>query len=178
MTMNDLRENPIPPVEQGSTPKIVAALVVALGFGAMGAYSYETGTWNSQPKQVTAAQVPSPEPVASATPSEPPLQSAADLPPAPVKNIPAQTSPQAAAPPPVKIARAQIPAPAFAREVAVQPSTTIPTQPSPEVAAPVVNVPEQPVSQVSTISPAVNAPATEAPAQTAPEPPAEAPPAQ
>ena len=168
MTMNDLRENPMPPVEQGSTPKIVAALIVALGFGAIGAYSYETGTWNSQPKQMVASQqLPSPEPLVSAAPSETPPQSIADLPPAPVKNVPAQPSPQAAAAPPVKIARAQIPPPALPQIV----------QASPEVAAPAGSVPEQPVSQVSTISPPVNTP-QEATAPTAPEPPAEAAPAQ
>ena len=169
MSMNDLRENPIPPAEQGSTPKIVAALIVALGFGAMGAYTYETGTWNSQPKQVAASQqLPSPEPLASAAPSEALPQSAADLPPPPVKNIPAQTSPQATAAPPVKIARAQIPAPALPQSA----------QASPEVSAPAANIPEQPVPQVSTISPPVNTPPQEAPAQNAPEQPAEAAPAQ
>lgn len=78
MMMNDLRA-PMPSAEMGSTPKIVVALVVALGFGAIGAYSYGTDTWNSQPKQIVASkEVPPPAPLDNAAPSEAPLQSAAE----------------------------------------------------------------------------------------------------
>ena len=179
MTMNDVRGIGTSTVESGSTPKIVAAVVVALGFGAIGALTYESGMWNPQPKQVVASKpLASPGPLADAEPSVAPPQSIADLPPEPVKNVPAQASPQAAAAPPVKIARAQTPAPALAREAAVQPSATIPTQASPVVAAPGGNVSEQPVSQVSNISPPVNTPSEAAPAQAVPAQPAETPPPQ
>ena len=114
MMMKDLREVPMPPAEMGSTSKIVA-LAIALVFGAIGAYSYETGTWNSQPKQIVASkEVPPPAPLGNAAPSEAAPPALADLPPAPAKNVPAQTSTQAAAaPPPVRVARAQTPAPAL-----------------------------------------------------------------
>src|SRR5258705_2688895 len=112
MMMNDLRETPTPPVDGGSTPKIVAALVVALGFGAMGLYTYEAGTWSSAPKYAAASKpVAASESGAGAAPSDAPLPSttdlppaplkSADLPPAPVKNVAAQTSPPAATTPPV-----------------------------------------------------------------------------
>lgn len=170
MMMNDLREGPMPPAEMGSTPKIVAALVVALGFGAMGAYSYETGTWNSPPKQVVASKdIPPPAPLDNATPSDAALQSAADLPPAappaPVKDVPAQAPAKAAAvAPPVRVARAQAPEPALAQSPAAQP----PASAAPEVAAPAATITEPPAAQTITASPPVNAPIQEAPAQEAP----------
>ena len=146
MMMNDLRETPAPPVDGGSTPKIVAALIVALGFGAIGAYSYETGTWNSQPKQVVASsQPPAPESVASAAPSESPPPSLADLPPAPppapVKDIPAQTSPKTAATAPVRVARAQ--APALPQAPEAQPTANVSDPAAPAVATPAETVPEK-----------------------------------
>src|SRR5258707_1986675 len=112
MMMNQLRDPSNSAVETSNSPKIVAAFLVALGFGAIGAYSYETGTWNSPPKQIVASkETPPPAPVDNATPSEAPLQSAADLPPAPppapVKDVPAQASAKAAPAPAIKVARAQ-----------------------------------------------------------------------
>jgi hypothetical protein len=162
MMMNDLREGPMPPAEMGSTAKIIAALVVALGFGAMAAYSYETGTWNSAPKQVVASKdVPPPAPLDNATPSDAALQSAADLPPAappaPVKDVPAQASAKAAAPA-IKVARAQAPAPSLSQAPAAQAS--------PEPAAPVASIPEPPAAQ-TTPAP-VDTPPQEAPAPAAP----------
>jgi hypothetical protein len=169
MMMNDLREAPMPPAEMGSTPKLVAALVVALGFGAMGAYSYETGTWNSPPKQIVASKdVSPPAPLDNATPSDATLQSAADLPPeappAPVKDVAAQAPAKAAAAaPPVRIARVQAPEPAVPQSPTAQP----PAPAASEVAAPAANIPEPPAQSIVT-SPTVNAPTQEAPAQEAP----------
>jgi hypothetical protein len=170
MMMNDLREAPMPPAEMGSTPKIVAALVVALGFGAMGAYSYETGTWNSPPKQVVASKdVSPPAPLDNATPSDAALQSSADLPPAalpaPVKDVPATQAPAkaAAAAPPVRVARAQALEPALPQSPGAQP----PAPAASEVAAPAANIPEPP-AQNTIASPPVNTPTQEAPAQEAP----------
>jgi hypothetical protein len=169
MMMNDLREGPMPPAEMGSTPKLVAALVVALGFGAMGAYSYETGTWNSSPKQVVASKdVSPPAPLDNATPSDEALQSAADLPPAappaPLKDVAAQAPAKAtAAAPPVRVARAQAPEPALPQSPGAQP----PAPAASEVAAPAANIPD-PQAQNIIASPPVNAPTQEAPAQEAP----------
>jgi hypothetical protein len=175
MMMNDLRQAPMPPEEMGSKQKIVAALVVALGFGAMGAYSYETGTWNSPSKQIVASkEVPPPAPVDNATPSEAPLQSAADLPPAPppapVKDVPAQASAKASAAPAIKVARAQAPVPSLSQAPAVQPADTISAQASPEPVAPVASIPEPPAAQAAAISAPVIAPPQEALVQEAPAP--------
>lgn len=171
MMMNDLREGPMPPAEMGNTAKIVAALVVALGFGAMGVYSYETGTWNSPPKQVVASKdVPPPAPLDNATPSDAAPQSAADLPPAPppapVKDVPAQAPAKAAsaAAPPVRVARAQAPEPALPQSPAAQP----PAPAASEVATPAANIPEPPAAQNTVTSPPVSAPTQETPAQEAP----------
>ena len=177
--LNDFREITTPPVETGSTGKIIAAIVVVLGFGAIGAYTYETGTWNSSPKQIVASkQISSPAPLASAEPSVAPPQETADLPPAPapVKNVPAPTPPQAAATPPVRVARAQTPAPALPQAPAAQPPGNVSAPTSPQAAAPSENIPEQPAPQ--DISPPVTAPAQDAPAQNVPEQPAEAIPVQ
>jgi hypothetical protein len=176
MMMNDLRETPTPPVDGGSTPKIVAALVVALGFGAMGLYTYEAGTWSSAPKYAVASKpVPPSESVASAAPSEAPLPSttdlppapvkAADLPPAPVKNVAAQTSP------PVRVARAQAPAiitspPAPAPQTAANVSAPAAV----EVATPAASIPEQPTSPAAGAAPPASAPTQEAPTQDASAP--------
>jgi periplasmic protein TonB len=164
MMMKDLREVPMPPAEMGSTSKIVA-LAIALVFGAIGAYSYETGTWNSQPKQIVASkEVPPPAPLGNAAPSEAAPPALADLPPAPVKNVPAQTSTQAAAaPPPVRVARAQTPAPALPQASAAPPTESVSAPASPEIAAPATSIPEQPAS------PPVNTPSQEAPAPEAPQ---------
>jgi hypothetical protein len=177
MMMNDLREPAAAPVDGGSTPKIVAALVVALGFGGMAAYTYETGTWNSQPKQVVASkEAPPPAPLENAAASEAPLQSAADLPPlpppTPVKDVPAQASAKPAAAPAIRVARAQAPAPALSQTPAVQPAATVSAQPSPEAAAPAASTPEpaapQPAALAAPAAPQ-EAPAQEAPAASPPQ---------
>src|SRR5258708_22779169 len=175
MMMNDLREAHMPPAEMRNTPKIVVALVVALGFGAIGAYSYETGTWNSPPKQIVASkETPPPAPVDNATPSEAPLQSAADLPPAPppapVKDVPAQASAKAAPAPAIKVARAQASAPSLPQAPAAQPAATISAQASPEPAAPAASIPEPPAPQASAVAAPANAPPQEAPAPAALQP--------
>jgi hypothetical protein len=175
--MDDLREIKPPEVETGNSAKIIAAVVVALGFGAMGVYGYESGTWNSAPAKVATAQTVSAlapasaiPPLPEAAPSVTPPQTTAELPPAPtppVKTIPKQASPQTAAEPPVRIARAkefQLPPPPVA------------VTPAPE-AAPPAPTPE-PVAPQEVAPPPVAAPAQEAPAPAAPEQPAEPAPAQ
>jgi hypothetical protein len=181
MMMNELRERPMPAVENGATPKIVAAALVVLGFGALGAYSYESGTWSSQPaKTLVSQQVAPPAPLASAAPSDAtsPQSTAADLPPPPVSEpVKETTAPvkQAAAPaaskpdtaPAVKVARTQAPAPAQRTASVQQPAV------QPEIAAPAATAPEPPAAQSAPVSPPVNAAPQEAPAQAAPEQPAE-----
>src|SRR6267142_880464 len=48
--MNDVRDHVAPVETTGKTEKIVAALIVALGFGAVGVFAYETGQGTPQPK--------------------------------------------------------------------------------------------------------------------------------
>ena len=174
MMMNQLRDHSNSAVETSNSPKIVAAFLVALGFGAIGMYTYETGTWNSQPKQILASkETPSPAPVASAAPSEAPSQSAADLPPAPppaaVKDIPAQPVKEVAAQkaPAVRVARAQAPAPESPQIPAAQASPNISAPATLEIAAPAANIPEPPAAQNTVTAPA-DTPAQAAPPQEAP----------
>jgi len=177
MMMNELRDPPNSAAETSNSPKIVAAFLVALGFGAIAMYSYETGTWNSQPKQIVASkETPPPAPVDNAAPSEAPLQSAADLPPAPppaaVKDIPAQpvkavATQKAPAAPAVRVARAQAPAPESPQIPAVQPSANISAPATLEVAAPAATIPEPPAAQ-NTVTAPVDTPAQAAPPQEAP----------
>ena len=114
--MNDARDVTTPPVEVGNIRKIVAAVAIALGFVAIGAYSYESGTWNSSPKQIVAANsVTAPAPLASVPPSVTAPLPTTDLPPVPEKSAEAKPAPAAAAAAvtktsPLRIARAQIPA--------------------------------------------------------------------
>ena len=177
MMMNELRDPPNSAAETSNSPKIVAAFLVALGFGAIAMYSYETGTWNSQPKQIVASkEAPPPAPVDNAAPSEAPLQSAADLPPAPppaaVKDIPAQpvkavATQKAPAAPAVRVARAQAPAPESPQIPAAQPSANISAPATLEVAAPAATIPEPPAAQ-NTVTAPVDTPAQAAPTQEAP----------
>jgi hypothetical protein len=181
MMMNELREGPMPEVENGATPKIVAAALVLLGVAAIGAYSYETGTWSSAPTQAAASQPATPAAaVASAAPSDttPPQSTAADLPPppvsepvketaAPVKQAAAPTASKSDTAPAVKVARTQAPAPAQ-RTASVQQPTV-----QPEIAAPAPAAAEPPAPQTAPVSPTVTAAPQEAPAQPAPEQPAE-----
>jgi len=167
--MNDVREIRTPAsAEAGTAGKIVVAIAVALGFGAIGTYAFETGTTNSQPKQAVAADsVSSPAPQLSALPSMPPPQPTADLPPSPAKNAPAQTSPQAAAPQ-VKLARVQAPAPSVPHTKAAEAPKDVSTQTSPEATAPADNIPAQAAPQNTNTSSPASTPEESAPAQDAP----------
>ena len=174
--MKDVRGVTAPTEEKDNTTKIVAAFVVALGFGAIGAYSYETGTWNSAPKSIVASNPVMP----AAAPDVTAPQATQDLPPLPAKNTspqpvkstPAETDKDPGAsqkrattetPPPMRIARAQTPAPNAAQ------------QSVPEAAVP-ETVPEQPGENSA---PAVSAPTEHpAPVEETPAQPAEPAPAQ
>lgn len=188
--MNDVRGNITPVETTGKTEKIVAAVIVALGFGAVAAFAYETGSGTSQPKQVAAAheQIPPSAPQVDVGPSAPSqstadLQSPADVPAAaPTPKSPTEKDaaltqkapkiPSEAKPTPaVRVARAPtpnstVPAPA------VQPPVS--AEASPEFAARAENIPEQPAPHDSNTSRPVSAPSQEAlpqeqPANTAPE---------
>jgi len=172
MMMNDLREIKTPAsAETGTAGKIVVAIAVVLGFGAIGTYAFEMGSANTQPKQAVASDsVSSPAPQLSALPeTPPPAHSTADLSPPPVKDAPAQTSPQAA-PPQIKLARAQAPAPVVREAKAVEAPKEISAPASPEIAAPAETVPEKTAPQETSVTPPANAPAESAPAQDAPAP--------
>jgi hypothetical protein len=176
--MNDARDIQTPPVEVGNNGKIIAAVAVALGFVAMGAFSYESGTWNSSPKQIVAAKsvtAPAPAPLASAEPSVTAPSPTNDLPPLPEKSAEAKPAPAATAPaktPPMRIARAQIPAvtpqvPA-ALETPAEPQVNNSAQAAPAPAAPA----DQVASPATESAPAAveAAPAPVAPEQPAAEP--------
>jgi hypothetical protein len=178
--MDDVRGH-VTPVETGIKEKIVAALIVAVGFGAIGAYAYESGAMSSQIKQVAAVEQvapPAPQPTEASSVVPPPQATAAlpsplDLPLAPAEKAPAknenaraQTPSQAAPTPPVRVARAQAPTP----------SIQAPSPVSAE-AAPAETIPAQPAPQGSIASPPANAP-QDAPAPEAVEQPTTTPPAQ
>jgi hypothetical protein len=59
--MSDLRGNNAPSeVSLGSANKIIAAAVLVLGIGAIGAYSVQSGMWAHHPKPaVTDSELPS-----------------------------------------------------------------------------------------------------------------------
>jgi len=183
--MNDVRGQITPVETTGKTEKIVAALIVALGFVAIGAVAYETGSGNSQPKQVAAhEQVPAPAPQTDVASSAP--QSTADLQPTP--DVPAAApAPKAAAPtekaaaltlkapektpseakptPPVRVARAPDSAP---QAPAAQPGVS--AEASAQIAAPAEKIPEQAAPQEFSPPPPASAPTQEAPAREAAEP--------
>ena len=115
--MNEARDIQTPPVEVGNKGKIITAAALAIAFVAAGAYGYESGAWNSSPKQIVAAKpaTAAPEALASAPQSVTPPLPTNDLPPVPQKSAEAKPAPApaAAAPaaktPPMRIARAQTP---------------------------------------------------------------------
>jgi hypothetical protein len=59
--MDDLRGDK-PETRNGSSGKILAAFVVAGMIAAIGAYTFETGMWNSPPKQQVVADKDLPRP--------------------------------------------------------------------------------------------------------------------
>lgn len=72
--MTDLRVNGAEELEPSATPKIMGAVVVALGVAALGAYTLSTGMWNSPtPPRMVALAEPAPVkitgPVAPLTPA-------------------------------------------------------------------------------------------------------------
>lgn len=74
--MEDLRGTATPELETTNTPKIMGAVVVALGVGALGAYTLSAGIWNSpSPPRVIASTEPAPvklvKPVAAVAPATP-----------------------------------------------------------------------------------------------------------
>ena len=161
--------------ETGNTGKIVAAVIVALMISTVGAYTYETGMWNSQPKQVMASLVP---PSTNLPPSVAPTQHTVvpQLP--PVENAPAEISPQATTVPPVGTARTHVLARASRHTPTVQPSENISDQTAPASVPPPVSVPEQPAPlNTNIVAPAI-APSLDAPTQNVPEQPAQAAPVQ
>src|SRR6185436_10061146 len=183
--MNDVRGHISPVETTGKTEKIVAAMVVALGFGAVGAFAYFGG--NSPPKQIAAVQeqVPVPAPQIDAAANVPPpstgeLQPTPDLPviapppkaTAPTEKAAALTKAPAKAPaeakpaPSTRVARVQVPDP-----------TPAPAPPSVAAEAAVVAAPAEiaPAPAAPQEAPVVeSAPAEQAPAAEAAEPPAPA----
>ena len=168
--LNDWREPPMPVEDKNVTPKIVAAALVVLGFGAIGAAMYENGSWTAQPNapattvaQNTAAPTQAlPESTAAAdtTAAE---SSAAPIsspePPVPAKSAAVEPSSAVtdqsakSSPPPVRIARQQARA-----ETPSKPETApaVITPPAP----PAVNTPTAPTAE----APIDKAPAPETPA--------------
>lgn len=76
--MGDLRVNGAQDLEPSATPKIMGAVVVALGVAALGAYTLSTGMWNSpSPPRMVASAEPAPvkitAPVAPLTPAPAPV---------------------------------------------------------------------------------------------------------
>src|SRR5579871_5456080 len=94
--LNDWREPPHT-VESDLKSKIAVALFVAIGFGTIGTFAYETGTHSQQAAAISAphnnvaansqsADTPPPAaaaPDSSAAAAEPVKNAAADIPPAP-----------------------------------------------------------------------------------------------
>ena len=182
--MNDVRDHVAPVETTGKTEKIVAALIVALGFVAVGVFAYETGGRGIPQPKVAAVheQAPPPAPLADATTSVTPPQSTAELPPLPdlpaaapavkdsaPKAAAAKTASQPAPTPSVRVARAPSPAP----QAPAAPPPVV-AEAAPAVAPPVVNIPEPAAPQESPAP--VSAPAQEAPAPDVAAPPDSAPP--
>src|SRR5580765_1472333 len=58
--MEDLRGIAAPELETSNSPKIMGAVVVILGVGALGAYTLSTGIWDSPSPRVIASREPAP----------------------------------------------------------------------------------------------------------------------
>jgi len=145
--------------------RIVGITVIVLAIGAIGAFTYATGMWNSTPNQVVASnQVP---PLAVAPPSLPTEtaqpQQAVVPPPAPVEN---PETPTRAVTAPVKSARVRT----VPRASRVQPTENSTDQGS--TVAPAEPAPLQVTPPDTIVTPPAITPVPDTPTQTAPDQPA------
>ena len=173
--MIEIRVYESPEDETGNTGKIVAAGIVALMIGAVGAYTYATGMWNSPPEQVVASLVP---PSTSLPPSvAPPMRAVVPQLP-PVENAPAEMSPQATTVPPARAARTHVLARAPVHALTAQPTENFSEPAAPASVPPAVIVPVQSAPPDTTIVSPVITPIQDAPAQPVTEQPSQTAPVQ
>ena len=150
--MEDIRGIAAPELETSNTPKIMGAVVVILGVGALSAYTLSTGMWNSPTPRQIASVEPAPvkitapvakitAPVAPIVPAAAPAdQHAADAAKPPTRVAHVHKSDNAApgtkdnsvpapSPPADMMTPANAPSPATAPPPATNPEPAAPAQP-------------------------------------------------